>query len=174
MSTTKHPRNVEIIHDRLAEIPELQRAGVVTAVVDDPYEPGSNIAVLRATRDDPLAGMFSRGSIDLAQMSAGRKWQQHWEDAEIGAVRAIDPTKEPVDGKGPPPAPFTERKRLAMLELRQVSIVLGWEGNRIVNEILGDRLGLFIVAERHNKPKKYMGQRFRECLETMAKMWMLA
>jgi hypothetical protein len=89
-------------------------------------------------------------------------------------VRAIDPTKEPVDGKGPPTTPFTDLQRKAMLELRHVAIVLGWEGDRLVRDILGDRVQLADAAVRRGRSKKYIGIRFRECLETMAKMWCFA
>jgi hypothetical protein len=165
----------EVIHDRRAELPAIQAAGTVVAMVRDPYSAvGENITVLRATRDDPLAGMLARGQIDLAQYEAGREWQRHWEDAAIGAVRAIDPTKEPVDGKGPMHSPFTERQRKAMVKLREVALVLGYEGDRLIRDILGERTALALAAERRHWAKKYLGRRFRECLETMAKLMCFA
>jgi hypothetical protein len=164
-------KNPETVHDRRAEIPAIQAAGTVVAVVRDPYsEIGENITVLRATRDDPLAGMLARKQIDLAQHEAGREWQRYWEDAAIGSVRAIDPTKEPVDGKGPVHVPFSDLQRKAMLKLREVALVLGYEGDRLVRDILGDRVQLADAAARRGRSKKYIGQRFRECLETMAKL----
>src|SRR3569833_1982878 len=86
------------IHDRRAKAPKI--AGAITAVVDDPYGtiPGEKIAVTRAIRDDPLAEFHARKQIDDAMMAAGRTWHQHHENSEIGGVRAIDPTKEAVDG----------------------------------------------------------------------------
>ena len=165
----------EVIHDRRAEIPAIQAQHTVAAVVRDPYsEIGENITVLRATRDDPLAGMLARQQIDQAQFESGRAWQGLWEAAEVGAMRGIDPTKEPVDGKGAAASPFTDRQREAFNELRMVSLTLGFEGDRLVRQILGERMSLQDVAEQRHKQKKYIGQRFRECLETMAKMWGLA
>lgn len=164
----------ETIHDRLAEVPTQQRQGIVQDLVENPYKHGETIRVMRATKDDPLAGMHARGWIDTAQLGAGRIWQRHWENAAIGAVKAIDPTKEPVDGKGPIPAAFTDKQRKACMALRQAAIMLGDEGDKLVREILGERRELVMVALRHNRAKKYIGQRFRECLETLAKMWMLA
>jgi hypothetical protein len=169
----------ETVHDRRAEIPAIQVAGTVVAVVRDPYpDPYTgmhhNITVIRSTKDDPLAGMLARRQIDLAQHEAGREWQRYWEDAAIGSVRAVDPTKEPVDGKGPSPTPFSDLQRKAMLELRHVAIVLGWEGDRLVRDILGDRVQLADAAMRRSRSKKYIGIRFRECLETMAHMWHFA
>jgi hypothetical protein len=160
------------IHERLAEIPAAQVSGTVFAIVDDPYShSGGQIAVLRATRDDPLAAMLARGSIDQAQYHAGREWQRTWENAGIGAVRAIDPTKEPVSGSGPRPDPITDRQRRAVEELRTAQLMLGYEGDRLVREILGDRVALADAAQRHGWAKKFTGQRFKECLETMAKLW---
>lgn len=144
----------------------------MVAVVRDPYSDlGENITVLRSTRDDPLAGMLARQSIDLAQYEAGREWQRHWEDAQIGAVRAIDPTREPVDGKGPQTSPYNEKQRKAMGELRTVAAVLGYEGDRLIADILGSRTPLELAAQRRGRSKKYISIRFRECLETMAKIW---
>lgn len=164
----------EKIHDRLAEVPAQQREGVVTDVVEDPYKRGENIRVLRSTRDDPLAGLHARGSIDTAQLQAGRVWQRHWENAQgSSAVRAMDPSKEPVDGRGETPAPFTDKQRKACMELRAASLMLGYEGDRITRAILGERESLHAVAVRHRRSKKFIGLRFRECLETLARMWML-
>jgi hypothetical protein len=141
-------------------------------VVADPYsDAGGTITVLRATRDDPLAGMLARGQIDLAQFNAGRDWQRYWENAAVGAIRAIDPTKEPVDGKGAAPEALTDRQRDAIEELRVVGITLGFEGDRLVRDILGDRISLQESAERRGRSRKYIGQRFREVLETLAKRW---
>ena len=163
------------IHDRRAEVSAFQAEHAVAAVVRDPYsEIGESITVLRSTRDDPLAGMLARGFIDQAQYSAGREWQRNWEEAAVGALKSIDPTREPVDGKGANPGPFTDRQRMAFQELRVVQITLGYEGDSLVRDILGERMQLQQVADRRGRPKKYIGQRFRECLETMAKIWSLA
>ncbi len=167
-------KQTETIHDRLAEVPAQQRQGIVQDLVENPYKHGETIRVIRATKDDPLAGLHARGWIDTAQLSAGRIWQRHWENAAIGAVKAVDTTREPVDGRGPTPAAFTDRQRKACMELRQAAIMLGYEGDRLVREILGERHQLTVVAIRHGRGKKYIGQRFREALETLAKMWMLA
>jgi len=162
----------ETIHDRRAELSAIQAQHAVAAVVRDPYSTiGENITVLRATRDDPLAGMLARQQIDQAQFESGRAWQGLWEAAEIGAVRGIDPTKEPVDGKGAAASPFTDRQRDAFHELRTVSLTLGFEGDRLVRQILGERLSLQFCADQRKQTQKYIRLRFRECLETMAKMW---
>ena len=173
MSGKKPPR-LEISHEFLVQIPAAQRATIVGDIVENPYRAGAYIPVMRATRDDPVAGLYARGSIDTAQMSAARIWQGHWETAHGCVVRAIDPTREPVDGHGAAHDAFSDRQREAVLELRAVTIVLGWEGDRIVRLVLADRLTILELATRIHRPAKYSGLRFRECLETMAKRWSLA
>jgi hypothetical protein len=163
----------EKIHDRLAEVPAQQREGIITDVVENPYKQGETIRVVRATRDDPLAGLHARGAIDMAQLSAGRVWQRHWENAAIGAIRSLDTTQTPVDGRGPPPAPFTDKQKKACVALREAAVMLGYEGDRIVRAILGERASLAEVAIRHRRSKPYIGLRFREALETLARLWML-
>jgi hypothetical protein len=170
--TTKPQQNVDIVHDRRAEILPFQDTGVAVDVVEDPYGVGK-ISVLRSTRDDPLAGMRARGFIDDAQFAAGRHWQQCWEDAQIGQIRAVDTTKEPVQG-GPTCTPFTDKQREAFRELQLASVILGYEGDMIIREVLAQRMSLKDVGLKHHRPKKYIGMRFREALESMAKLWSYA
>ena len=150
-------------------------AGMVIDTVPDPYSDcGGTIAVVRSTRDDPLAGMYSRQFIDAAQFSAGRKWQSYREEAGLGTIRGIDTTNEPVDGQGRPYSAFSDRQRTAWSELHVVARTLGFEGNRLIEDVLGDRMQLKDAAQIRNKPTKYIGMRFRESLETLAKMWSYA
>ena len=171
--TQKPQQNVEIVHDRRAEPLPFQHTETAVDTVPDPYGVGT-ISVLRSTRDDPLAGMFARRFIDSAQFAAGRHWQQCWEAAQIGQIRAVDTTKEPVDGKGPACTPFTDKQREAFRELQLASVVLGYEGDCIIREVLAGRLSLKDVGIKHHRPKKYIGMRFREALESMAKLWSYA
>ena len=164
----------QVYHEAFVQIPLAQRRFVVDDLVDDPEHPGRYSPAMRSTRDDPVAGLYARRAIDTAQMSAARIWQGHWEAAHGCVVRAIDPTREPVDGHGAAADAFSDRQRDAVLELRAVSVVLGWEGDRIVRLVLADRLTIIELSERIHRPAKYSGLRFRECLETMAKRWSLA
>src|ERR1700760_3482336 len=92
------------VHDRRAT--ELGRKAEVAPIeVDDPYatREGETIVVLRQLRNDPLARLHNHRQIDKAQYLAGRRYQRDWEIAERGA-RAIDPTRERVDGGALPEA----------------------------------------------------------------------
>lgn len=171
MASTKRS---EVIHDRLAEVSPSQQLGLVVDVVQDPYDQAANITVARATRDDPLAGMLARGQIDRAKYEAGRIWQRHWENAAIGGtLKGCDTTREPVDGRGQTPDPFTDRQRAAVQKLREATVALGYNGDRIIRMVLADRMSIIQVADVLKRHKKYIGVRFRECLETLAKLWSL-
>jgi hypothetical protein len=97
-------------HDRRAT-DLLRNAQVAPIEVDDPMERGGKLLVMRSTRDDPLADLHARGQIDEAQYQGGRSFQEDFETAERGP-RAIDPSKEAVDG-GLMPEPITEAQRKA-------------------------------------------------------------
>jgi hypothetical protein len=163
------------VHDRLAQ--DLPRnAKVAPLVVDDPHgiETGEKITVLRSLRDDPLAQMHARSQIDQAQYYAGRHWQKAYELAELGGSRAIDPTKEAVDG-GRIPEPLTDQQAKAFGDLKKASRALGINGELIVKDILAVGLELGIAAARRgytSEPdRKAFGKRFRECLDTLAEIF---
>jgi hypothetical protein len=164
------------IYERLAaDLP--MNAQVVPEVVDDPYAlPGQidKSRVLRSVRDDPLAGMKARGQIDSAQFEAGRLWQQYREDSEIGGAQAIDTTKEAVDGGRFKEPDLTKLSR-ALRELRAANDDLGAYGASLIEDILGRRMSIAEVAQARNMSRelevKYIGRRFRECLESLAKLW---
>src|ERR1700756_427956 len=93
-------RKPNTVHDRQAR--DLPRNAEVAAVeVDDPLalEPGEKIVALRSIRNDPLGRLHSPHQIDEAQFRGGRAFQDDWEKAERGP-RALDPTREYVDGGG--------------------------------------------------------------------------
>lgn len=162
------------IHQRLSQ--DLPVNAVVSiAIVDDPYsEVGEKIQVIRSTRTDALAGLYARNWIDDAQFCAGRKWENLFESAEIGSIRAIDPTKEAVDG-GRIPEPITDHQISALRKLDEAHQWLGRDGYNIVFAVLGERHLLKEAAQRCGyvtaREIDYFSRRFRECLETLAQLW---
>jgi hypothetical protein len=129
---------------------------------------------IRSLRDDPLAGMHSRGQIDEAMFYAGRTWQMHHENSEIGGVSAIDTTKDAVDG-GRIPEPISDRQIRAFKQLRLADEALGYQGKMLIRKVLGERksvqeysMGLGLTSEREFN---YMSRRLRECLDTLAELW---
>jgi hypothetical protein len=143
-------RDKSKIYDRMAaDLPI--NSQVAPDVVQD--QAGDYIKVLRTIRDDPLFGMFSRKQIDAAQFEAGRLWQQYREDSEIGGAKAIDTTKEAVDG-GRFKEPDIERLSTALKRLKEADDALGAYGASLVYDVLGRRMSIN-----------------EKCLESMAKLW---
>lgn len=157
-----------VLHDRRATDLVIG-AQVAPVEMKDPF--GDQVVVLRSLRDDPLAGMFARRQIDQAQYDAGREWQRFSQDTEVGNIRAIDPTKEAVDG-GRFPEPLSDRSAFAFKQLARANLALGDRGVTIINDILGSRLTVSQAAARRGLTSKdelaYMGRRFRECLDMLA------
>jgi hypothetical protein len=164
-------RKLNTVHDRQAR--DLPRNAEVAAVeVDDPLalEVGEKITVLRSIRNDPLARLHSHHQIDEAQFRGGRALQDDWEKAERGP-RALDPTREYVDGGGMR-EPITERQRRAVLRLNRITRELGTDGIVLVHELLVQGLTMEQVAARRGlrgqRWRDYFAKRLRECFDRLA------
>lgn len=147
---------------------------VAPAVVEDPHAlaPGEKIVVLRSLRDDPLAALHSNKQIDEAQYKAGRTWQRAYEQAEVGGLRSVDLSRDFVDGFGSSRDNVGAGQSRALASLARVSAALGLEGEAIVRDVLGARMTFAVAAAKRGltseAERKYIGRRFRECLETLA------
>lgn len=141
--------------------------------VDDPYEAGGKIIVMRSTRDDPLADHHARGHIDEAQYQAGRSFQKDFEAAEQGP-RAIDLTKEAVDG-GELAEPLSDARMAAGRQLAKVYRELGADGTALIHDVLVHGRTMKQIAESRGfsgeRWNKYFGMRFGECLDCLAAVY---
>jgi hypothetical protein len=149
----------------------LRNAQVSAMEVDDPFEVGAKILAFRSLRDDPLGRLHDRHQIDEAQYHAGRAYQHDFETAERGP-RAIDPSKEAVDG-GVMPEPLTEQQRKAALRLKAAAEELGVHGRKLIQDFLINGMTMEQIAQvRGLVPSqftlKYYGARVRECLDGLA------
>ncbi len=163
-----------MVHDRRAtESNRGVKNYLVPEEVDDPFEPGEKITVMRSLRNDPLGNLHARKSIDAAQYEAGRRFQRDFETAERGP-KAIDFTKEAVDG-GLMPEPLTEEQRKAGKHLARVYRDLGADGAALVHDVLIEGLTYAQIAAKRSysgeRWEKYFGMRFGECLHTLAKTY---
>jgi len=147
-------------------------AMVAPAIVDDPYsDNGERLEVTRSIRDDPLAAMHSRKEIDDAQFHAGRRYEKYAEHAEIGNIRAIDPSKESVDG-GRFCEPITDEQIAAVRHLSAAAGVLGKRGEWLIREILVRRVTFRqIDPGMTDREMSKLRSRFFECLEDLAGHW---
>lgn len=169
-SVSEVPRTEVEAHDRMSTDLPLN-ARVAPIVIDDPYEAGAKIIAFRSIRDDPLSRLHAHGRIDDAQWRAGLHWQNAYEIAEIGGSRAIDPTKEAVDG-GFRPEPVTDRKRRAFSVLAVGARVLGREREALIRDILAERLFINQAALRRGlfgeRAVQALSVKFKHCLELLA------
>jgi hypothetical protein len=154
------------VHDRRAK--DTIAAGLYHPIeVDDPYSRGEKIVVLRQMRHDTLAYLHAHHRIDDAQYEAGRAYQRDYEAAERGA-RAIDPTKEAVDG-GLGVDPLPVKQIAARNKLVEIERVLGRRVVRIVQAILVKGATLESVAENQSRSAvEFTGRMFRAGLEELA------
>ena len=164
------PHHPARIHDRRSK--DLPRNAEVAAVeVDDPLglEPGEKIVTLRSIRNDPLARLHTRRQIDEAQYQGGRAFQSDWEKAERGP-RAVDPTREYVDGGRT--EPITEGQRKAVLRLNRANRELGADGSALVHEVLVLGMTMEQVRQRRGlhtqRWSDYFARRLGECLDRLA------
>lgn len=160
------------VYDRVLENVSAY-AVVGTIVVDDPLQRGDKIRVARSLRDDTLARMHHRNQIDQAQYAAAREWQRHYEHAAIGGVKAMDTTKEPVDGGGIIAELITDKQRKAVQSLNRCRQALGMEGEHIIVSVLGLGYSIKQLAAARGFAEsrleiEYLGKRFREAIETLA------
>lgn len=151
-------------------------AKVIVDMVDDPNPTrrGYKSPAVRSIRDDILAGMLARAQIDQAQYAAGRHYQACAETCEIGAIQAMDPGKEAVDG-GRMREPITDRQIKAFKDMAAAHKSLGGARTRMMVFILTRHIGIRQYAEsmnRHtNRGWKQTGVEFRGGLETLARLW---
>lgn len=136
--------------DRQAtEIP--YNAKIAPVMVDDPYALAGDqtkIVAVRSIRTDPLGAMHARHQIDEAQFSAGRYWQWIYERSSVGAIQAVDTSKEPVDG-GSFPELITDGQMLALKKLRKAAEALGSRDAKLIEDVLGHGIFLADVARSH-------------------------
>lgn len=160
------------IHDRQAS-DALPAGEYSTIEVDDPYEAGAKITTTRQLRGDPLARLHTHHQIDDAQYYAGRAYQRDWEVAERGA-RAIDPTKEAVDG-GALPEPMTDRQAGARKRLNRIRDHLGLRLNSVAHAVLIDGSNREQLAGSTSQAiLKLHGALFRTALDELAAFYHLA
>jgi len=159
------------IHDRRSN--DTLAAGQYVAIeVDDPMglEVGDKIAVLRQTRSDPLGRLHAHRQINDAQYHAGREYQKDKETASRGP-KAIDPTKEAVDG-GVMPEPLTDRQRKATKRIIKIEGELGRRLTGVLEAVLIEGKTMEQIARSQAQSVlKMHGSLFRVALNELAQMY---
>lgn len=143
-------------------------------VVDDPFEKGEQLIVMKNTRTHPLDHLLARGHINVVQFTAGNSFLAIYEQAEIGGAGAIDYSATKVDTsfvhRGIP-----EGTAEAVMSLAQLSRALGRRGYAMCCKVIGARLGLHDYAgqiDRSGLPshrtKLFVHDYFRSVLDDLA------
>ena len=148
--------------------------GVIPAVsvVPCPSGDGSVLRVTRNLRGDTLAYMLERRQIKPHQFEAGREWQKHYYRAGIGSVKAMDTTKEPVDGGGRVSEGLTDTVRKAVKALARADAAVGPHFIGLIRDVLASGRTLEEIARDRGMESKTgrdrLGWAFRECLDALA------
>jgi hypothetical protein len=119
---------------------------------------------------ESYAGMlYARKTITQAENEAATRIRRAWEGIGGAGAKAMDYSKLVVDG-GLTPEPLSERQQEYGRLLKDAALRLGPQGYDLTIKLAGQ--GLMpkdMVATR--RQQDYLGQRFQECLETLAVHW---
>ena len=156
----------------------LPKMEIAVIEVDDPYfdpktpESRSNPRKMKATinaRESYAMWLYARRHIDKAELKAASRIRRSWERLGGAGAKAIDYTSERVDG-GQIAQTITDDHLEAARDLRAAAAVLGPAGYDLTIKLAC--MGLWISdlspKEVH---QKYLGMRFRECLDSLAAYW---
>jgi hypothetical protein len=164
------------VHDRRARDFALHLELMEDEVLDPMgLEADDKIKVMRQLKGDPLARLYAHHQVDQIQFFAGQRYQRDWRTAEQGA-KAIDPTKEAVDG-GAPIDPLPERRLAARARLEAAETAVkhqkGMEGLKLIRAFLIDqenieRLALSTFSRSGERWSNYYGRSLRDTLDVLA------
>ena len=114
--------------------------------VDDPYERGAKLRIVRNVREHPIAMLAHMGRLTEAQRIAGMEFCRRFEAASIGQQQAIDYSRTRVDGGGAI-EPLPERVQEAVAWLNRCSRLVGLQGWPILISVAGEGRGLQETAK---------------------------
>jgi hypothetical protein len=167
----RQPYDPNKVHDRKAT--DLLRNALVAPVeIDDPFalEAGEKIVVMTSVRD-MLPALRARRAIDEAQYYAGREFERFFYQTNSG-LKAINLENPYVDCSFVP-VTVTDAHCDAVEELKRADRALGLEGSTLIRNVLIHGMSFIQIAALRGMTSevevKYIGKRFRECLDTLAR-----
>jgi len=144
------------------------RRVIVPCLVDDVYQKGKFEPVVINVGESPLAIMYDRHQIDLAQYEAGKWFRRTWEQMRYGSM-AVDPSHEPVDISRNGGDPIPNRVIDAGRELAAARAEIGRSGYRVVELVCGQGFEIReIVGQATDRERRHIGWLFRLSLDTLA------
>jgi hypothetical protein len=150
-------------------------------VIDDPMEPGRRYEAAANVRESSIDHMASRGRIDASQKLAGDRFRKLWEMAAVGQNKAMDTSKEPVDGGGIGD-PISDDLIRASQELSRVMSELGPVGSKMMIALVGEGQRIEDVAVNWSqtggslsgrRAEGYVSGRMIEALDDLVRFWKL-
>lgn len=141
--------------------------------VDDPYEPGQAVTAAVNIRHDVLMFMLNRKAIDLAEYAAGQKFRALMERAGLTGAKAVDFSREPVDGQAAArdmAVPAIE----AAKELARAFDAIGADRYRVVWQVVGFNSPEWFTppGERRDwRARKRANALLKLTLNELAKLW---
>lgn len=148
--------------------------GVRAHWIENPYrdtQPNAQFIEAKVSiRESPAAWMFSHGHLDTAQLRAANRFRQLYERAGGGGPRAMDTTKEPVDG-GNITDGITDSKTDAAKELHRARQKLGNDdAYELVERVCAERLWIKdIEVTKYRRTRA--ANNLRSNLTVLAEFW---
>jgi hypothetical protein len=150
-------------------------------LVPDPMEPSASIKATVNVRESSIDHMASRGRINASQAEAGQRFRKLWEKAAVGRNKAMDTSREPVDGGGVGD-PISDDLVRASYELNKVLRIAGQAGAQLLIAIVGEGRRIEEVAARWSRSggvvkgdraQGYVTGRMVEALDELVRFWKL-
>ncbi len=121
-------------------------------------------------KESAIITMAARGHLTVAQVRAAKNFCTLWEAMGGAGARAIDYSREPVDG-GRSPEAITEKQLRAGKEMKACADLLGVLGYELVCKVAGMGMSLQEVAGTERRRRDHAADSLRGCLEVLAVHW---
>jgi hypothetical protein len=143
-------------------------------VVQDPYT-GERQSSLVNNRGDLLGAMRAKRVLKHDwQLAVARHIEQAFERSQVGGVKAMDFSREPVDGGQIARDGYHDGHKRAYETLAKARQALGADTYKLIETVLRDRHSLTDVASMTGHPYELVRERFRTALTTLAETFGLS
>jgi len=130
------------------------------------------VPALVNVRESAVASLEARGQLDECQVKTADAFRAYWEATGGVGARAIDYTREYVDGRGAID-PLPERRLTASEKLRDAKTHLGWRNYDLVAKVCGEGRSFRELATSRRE-RDTMADNLRSSLDDLAVLWKLA
>ena len=139
------------------------------------YGPSGNprrVEMVINPRESPLSNMYyNNKSMPRYQYEAGLYFRHLYERKQLGGgLKAMNPTKEPVDGNPPCHDPISDPQTRAFNELKRVEDYFSKYDYKLIEAFLGEGKTLGELRSTGHGKRKASAQ-IRACLEILAIQW---